>query len=74
MRCYCCNNILTPQEASAKFKASGNYTETCKKCLKTMDVPVIFPKQAFEKDEEEVSYDQVSVDELHLGDDDLWED
>lgn len=33
MRCYCCDNILTPREATRKFKESDTYTDTCDKCL-----------------------------------------
>jgi hypothetical protein len=40
MRCYCCNNLLTTQEATRKFKQSGEYADTCNQCLKTMDVDV----------------------------------
>lgn len=41
MRCQCCNNPLSSAEAVAKFKLSGEYTDTCNKCLRTMDVEVI---------------------------------
>lgn len=41
MRCECCNKILTPQEATRKFKLSGTYTDTCSACLATMDVATI---------------------------------
>lgn len=33
MRCYCCNKILKPSEATRKFKESGSYTEMCDGCL-----------------------------------------
>lgn len=36
MRCYCCNKILTTQEATAKFAVSGNFTEMCNDCLGTI--------------------------------------
>lgn len=36
MRCYCCNNLLTTQEATRKFKGSGTYADTCNKCLETI--------------------------------------
>jgi hypothetical protein len=41
MRCYCCNRILTPAEATRKFKLSGEFTDTCSTCLTTMDVDVV---------------------------------
>jgi hypothetical protein len=33
MRCYCCNNILKPSEATRKFRESGAYTDMCDGCL-----------------------------------------
>jgi hypothetical protein len=36
-RCYCCNHILKPSEATRKFKESGVYTEMCNTCLGTID-------------------------------------
>lgn len=38
MRCECCDVILTPQESVRKFRDSGQYTNTCTKCLR--DIPV----------------------------------
>lgn len=38
MRCDCCSVILTPQESVRKFRDSGEYTNTCTKCLR--DIPV----------------------------------
>lgn len=35
-RCECCNVILTPQEATRKFKGSNTYTDMCNKCLSTI--------------------------------------
>jgi hypothetical protein len=37
VRCYCCNNILKPSEATAKFKESGAFTEMCERCINTLD-------------------------------------
>lgn len=36
-RCFCCNNILKPSEATRRFKESGTYTEMCNTCLSTID-------------------------------------
>lgn len=33
MRCYCCNNILTTQESTRRFKLSEEFTDMCTKCL-----------------------------------------
>lgn len=36
MRCYCCNVILTPQQATRKFKESETFVDMCDKCLGTI--------------------------------------
>lgn len=36
MRCYCCDKPLSGVESTRKFKESGNYTDMCDKCLKTL--------------------------------------
>lgn len=36
MRCYCCDHILKPSEATRKFKESEEYTEMCDQCLTTI--------------------------------------
>ena len=41
MRCECCNVVLTPQESVRKFKHSGNYTDTCTRCLREIDVDTL---------------------------------
>ncbi len=38
MRCYCCQKVLTTQEATRKFVLSGTFTEMCNTCLATIDV------------------------------------
>jgi hypothetical protein len=37
MRCQACNVILTTQEATRRFKTSGNFVDLCNKCLNTID-------------------------------------
>lgn len=37
MRCYCCDRVLTTQEACAQFK-SGDFTEMCNKCINAADL------------------------------------
>jgi hypothetical protein len=42
MRCYCCNKLLKPSEATRKFKESGAFTDMCDECLSTIsDVPTV---------------------------------
>jgi len=36
MRCYCCNVILTPQEATRRFVKSGEFVDMCNTCLATI--------------------------------------
>ena len=51
MRCYCCNNILTPAETNRKF-ASGAFTEMCNKCLSTIDEDVILQEDSYDASQE----------------------
>lgn len=37
MRCFCCNRVLTTQEATRRFKASGTFVDMCNTCLSTID-------------------------------------
>lgn len=62
MRCYCCNEILSPSETRTKFKGSGTFAETCKKCLETMDTPVFEVDDSFE-DEDIISLDELQEQE-----------
>lgn len=36
MRCYACDHILKPSEATRKFKNSGVFTDLCNQCLSTI--------------------------------------
>jgi len=36
MRCYCCDNLLTPVESTRRFKESGAFTDMCDTCLNTL--------------------------------------
>lgn len=55
MKCYACDHILTPQEATRKFKLSGEYTDMCNQCLKTIDdeIETVDSKVAEDDDYEE---------------------
>ena len=37
MRCYCCNKVLTSQEATRRFKESQEFVDMCNNCLGTID-------------------------------------
>ena len=41
MRCYCCNNILTPYESTMRNVVTREFLDVCLKCLKTIDIPAI---------------------------------
>lgn len=66
MRCICCDVRLSPKESCTKFKESGNYTEMCSSCLKTIsEVSTVSPNRDFSKYED----DDIENDER-----DWWED
>lgn len=51
MRCYCCNNLLTTQESTRKFKKSGEYADTCNQCLSTISGDVEVTEGNLSKEE-----------------------
>lgn len=56
MRCYCCNNVLTTQEATRKFKESNTYADTCNQCLSTFADDVKVTEGNLSKEEEDDDY------------------
>lgn len=51
MRCDCCDVILTTLETRLKSKTSGEYLNTCLKCLKHIpEIKVQYPKDDVEED------------------------
>jgi hypothetical protein len=40
MRCQCCNKNLTDFESTARHAITGEFLDTCRKCLKDIPVPV----------------------------------
>ena len=38
MRCYCCNRNLSDYESTLKHPVTGEYLDTCSKCLQ--DIPI----------------------------------
>lgn len=53
MRCECCNTELTEYESSIKGKHSGEYLNSCIKCIKTMDISYIGNKALKKKEQNE---------------------
>lgn len=41
MRCDCCDRILSDYEACLKHAITGEYLNTCNKCLRGLDIPII---------------------------------
>lgn len=37
MRCYCCNKLLSDQEATRRFQESQEFVDMCNECLNTID-------------------------------------
>ncbi len=37
MRCYCCNKLLSDQEATRRFQESQEFVDMCNECLVTID-------------------------------------
>lgn len=52
MRCYCCNKILTTQEATRKF-SSGEFTDMCNPCLNTIQDDVNTEDSLYDKEEDD---------------------
>lgn len=38
MRCSCCNKVLSDYESSIKSKTTGEYLDTCTKCLSGLQI------------------------------------
>jgi hypothetical protein len=55
MKCYACDCILTPQEATRKFKGSKTFVDMCTPCLKTIDDEVEYTKGNVVQEEPEES-------------------
>lgn len=41
MRCYCCNRNLSDYESTLRSAISGQFLDTCKKCLQDLDIPLL---------------------------------
>lgn len=61
-RCSCCNKKLNTYELTAKHAVSGEYLDTCMKCLDGLGIPIngredlnMFdkPEEEFEEEEDE---------------------
>lgn len=41
MRCYCCGRALNDYESTLKSAQSGEYLDTCMKCLDGLDIETV---------------------------------
>ena len=53
MKCFCCDKILTTQEATRRFKESGAFVDMCNKCLSTIDDEVDYTDGNYEEGDDE---------------------
>jgi hypothetical protein len=60
MRCLCCNRNLSDYESTLKSLTTGDYMDTCVKCLKDLDIAVVGNGKA--------------TTEVPMEDDDLYEE
>ena len=63
IRCSCCNRNLSDYESTLRSANTGDYLDTCVKCLRDLDIPTLknnnphivpdeTPDEFFEEDEE----------------------
>lgn len=62
MRCYSCDCILNPEESVRKFKGSGQFTELCSKCLRTISEIETVEGSYAKEDEESLEEDEEDYD------------
>lgn len=41
MRCYCCDRNLSDYESTLRSAISGQFLDTCKRCLQDLDIPLL---------------------------------
>lgn len=71
MRCYCCNRVLSDYESTLKSSKSGDYLDTCSKCLEGLGIETVYVKPestALVKETEEPDFIEL-LDDLHILDD-----
>lgn len=71
MRCLCCNRNLSDYESTLKQVSTGDYADTCLKCLKDLDILVVGnnsnsreqPLEFTDVDEEDLTFDDEDEEE-----------
>lgn len=58
MRCTCCDKALNDYESTIKHEETGDYLDTCMKCLDGLDIPFVARADLnpFDSQEEEDVY------------------
>ena len=57
MRCYCCDKNLSDYESTLRSKESGDYLDTCLKCLQGLQIEYVGNKalqRKFEEDPDDI--------------------
>lgn len=73
MKCFCCDNFLNRVENSLRNKFTGEYEQTCLKCLDGLGIEVIggdLPDEG--QIETDVVYTEDLYDDLEI--EEQWED
>jgi len=54
MRCYCCDCSLSDYESTLRSASTGEYLDTCRKCLRDLDIPTLpNPRDPYDTSHEE---------------------
>ena len=60
MRCLCCNVILSDKEATRRYAASGEFVDTCDRCLDTIpDFPETVVRPDLDEDSTSLQEDTI---------------
>ncbi len=60
MRCLCCNVILSDKEATRRYGVSGEFVDTCDRCLDTIpDFPETVVRPDLDEDNTSLQEDAV---------------
>jgi len=57
IRCYCCDKLLTDYETSLVNLQTGDYEDTCLKCLRGLSIKVKGNPDLLRKNEEKDDFD-----------------
>jgi hypothetical protein len=69
MRCSCCNRNLSDYESTLRSATTGDYLDTCKKCLQDLNIPTL-KNTKHSPDAPAPDDDLVDFDEIDFGEED----